>query len=123
MARGCDDLISQVTKKQEPKYQGESQKASEGKSEQITRGNTTDGGEMAMKCPDCGGENPEGQSFCGDCGRGLDMPPQARLGLVKCPSCGFDNPEGRRFCGDCGSMIPRTPRIVTPAQEREKKGV
>jgi hypothetical protein len=120
---GCDDLISQVTKKQEPKCQGENQKASQGESEQKNIGKTTDNGEMAMKCPNCGVENPEGQKFCGDCGGSLDGPSQTRLGLVKCPNCGFDNPEGRRFCADCGSMIPRTPRTVTPAQEREKKGV
>ena len=76
-----------------------------------------------MKCPNCGAENPQGQKFCGKCGGSLDEPPQARLGLVKCPNCGFDNREGRRFCADCGSMIPRTPRIVTPAQGQKKKEV
>jgi len=76
-----------------------------------------------MKCPNCGAENPQDQKFCGKCGGSLDEPPQARLGLVKCPNCGFDNREGRRFCADCGSMIPRTPRIVTPAQGQKKKEV
>lgn len=75
-----------------------------------------------MKCPNCGAENLENQKFCGDCGRRLDVPLQARLGLVKCPSCGFDNPEGKRFCADCGSMIPRTKRMVTKAGARTKKG-
>jgi uncharacterized membrane protein YvbJ len=76
-----------------------------------------------MKCPNCGAENPEGQKFCGGCGRNLHGPHQARLGLVKCPNCGFDNPEGKRFCAACGNMIPRTPRIATPAEEVKKKGV
>ena len=80
-----------------------------------------DDGEMVMKCPKCGAEYPEGQKFCGNCGGSLDDPPEARLGLVKCPNCGFDNPEGKRFCADCGSMIPRTPRIASPAQDRKKK--
>jgi len=30
---------------------------------------------MAMKCPKCGTENPEGKMFCGDCGTGLPQPP------------------------------------------------
>jgi hypothetical protein len=30
---------------------------------------------MAMKCPSCGAENPEGKIFCGDCGTGLPQPP------------------------------------------------
>ena len=30
---------------------------------------------MAMKCPNCGTENPEGKMFCGDCGTGLPQPP------------------------------------------------
>lgn len=76
---------------------------------------------MATKCANCGSENPEGQRFCGNCGRGLDQQPPARLGVVKCPTCGFDNPEGKRFCVDCGSMIPRTPRTALPGQEQEKK--
>ena len=76
-----------------------------------------------MKCPNCGAENPEGQKFCGGCGRSLDVPPQARLGLVKCPNCGFDNAAGRRYCSDCGSMIPRTPRIDPQTEEGKKKEV
>jgi uncharacterized membrane protein YvbJ len=76
-----------------------------------------------MKCPNCGAENAEGQKLCGNCGGSLYGPHQARLGLVECPNCGFDNPEGKRFCAGCGSMIPRTPRIVTMAQDRKKKGV
>lgn len=32
-------------------------------------------GEMAMRCPKCGTENPEGKMFCGDCGTGLPQPP------------------------------------------------
>jgi len=78
-------------------------------------------GDVAMKCPNCGAENPEGQKFCGNCGHSLEGPPQARLGLVKCPNCGFDNPKGRRYCADCGSMIPRTFEIVAPEGERRKK--
>jgi len=30
---------------------------------------------MAMKCLNCGTENPEGKAFCGDCGATLPQPP------------------------------------------------
>jgi len=32
---------------------------------------------MAMKCPYCGSENPEGKRFCGDCGATFSQPPPA----------------------------------------------
>jgi hypothetical protein len=32
-------------------------------------------GELAMKCPNCGDENPEGKKFCGDCGAVVPQPP------------------------------------------------
>lgn len=30
---------------------------------------------MAVKCPNCGVENPESKAFCGDCGATLPQPP------------------------------------------------
>jgi hypothetical protein len=42
---GCDDLISKVAKKEEPKYQAESQQGSEGKAEQKIIENAIDDGE------------------------------------------------------------------------------
>jgi len=49
-----------------------------------------------MRCAKCGGENPSGKKFCGDCG--------ARL-ANRCPKCGADNPPAKRFCGDCGNSL------------------
>lgn len=76
-----------------------------------------------MKCPSCGAENPEGQKYCGECVASMSEPPLPRAGVLKCPNCGFDNPEGKRYCADCGAMIPRTPRMVMPAQKIRKKKV
>jgi len=39
---------------------------------------------MAMKCPICGAENPEGQKFCGDCGSRMpDTVPQVPVSTVE----------------------------------------
>jgi len=49
-----------------------------------------------MKCSKCQFENPEGMTFCGQCG--------AKLERV-CPSCNFSNPPQFKFCGKCGSDL------------------
>src|SRR5215469_9818021 len=49
-----------------------------------------------MRCAKCGGDNPAGKKFCGDCGAPLTN---------RCPKCGAENPPGKRFCGDCGTAL------------------
>src|SRR5262245_52558637 len=49
-----------------------------------------------MDCPQCGSANPEGKSFCGDCGGRL---PQ------RCQVCGSESALGKKFCGDCGAPL------------------
>jgi class 3 adenylate cyclase len=49
-----------------------------------------------MKCPRCSTENPEGLTFCGQCG--------AKLERI-CPNCNFTNPAEFRFCGKCGQNL------------------
>lgn len=53
-----------------------------------------------MKCPACGGSNPEGKQFCGDCGTRL---------VVRCGQCGAESVVGKKFCGDCGAAIAGVP--------------
>ena len=59
-----------------------------------------------MECPSCGGVNPDGKGFCGNCGAPL---PQC------CPACGAENPAGQKFCGDCGAGLSAAAR--SPANE------
>ncbi len=47
-------------------------------------------------CPNCGASNPEGQKFCGECGKKL---------VKICSSCGRENEVTQRFCGDCGNKL------------------
>jgi len=62
-----------------------------------------------VTCPACGGDNPAGKRFCGDCG--------APLALV-CASCGGENPPGKRFCGDCGAALEAA-SAAAPVAARE----
>ncbi len=59
-----------------------------------------------MDCPSCAAQNPEGKSFCGECGSPLPR---------SCPSCGGENPATNRFCGDCGARL--TGDKPTPAAD------
>ena len=54
-----------------------------------------------MNCPKCGGANPDGNRFCGDCGSRLP---------ARCRICGSENPPGKKFCGDCGAGLPAVGR-------------
>jgi class 3 adenylate cyclase len=59
-----------------------------------------------MRCAKCGGDNPAGKKFCGDCGALLTH---------QCPKCGAENPPGKRFCGDCGTALMANPSAPSQA--------
>lgn len=74
-------------------------------------------------CPNCGASNPNGQKFCGTCGKpmmvGVQCPRCGKINLLgqtfcgdcgtklvkKCPSCGKENTHSQKFCGDCGNQL------------------
>ncbi len=51
---------------------------------------------MAMTCPSCGTEQPDGARFCFACG--------AAQGAAACPACGTELVPGARFCSGCGAV-------------------
>ncbi|MGH9273967.1 MAG: adenylate/guanylate cyclase domain-containing protein, partial [Acidimicrobiales bacterium] len=68
---------------------------------------------MAVTCPSCAAENPDGKRFCGDCGESL---------AIVCRTCGAAVEPGKRFCGDCGAAVAgagagAVPDPAGPAQE------
>lgn len=69
-----------------------------------------------MKCPKCSIENPEGLTFCGQCG--------AKLERI-CPNCNFPNPYHFKFCGECGQKLAASDVIgkVELSIEGERKQV
>jgi len=52
---------------------------------------------MAMKCPNCGAENPEGKKFCGECGRRMDI-----VATRTCTGCGRSISFEAVVCQYCG---------------------
>ncbi len=64
---------------------------------------------MAIQCPACHFENPDGFAFCGRCG--------AKLAVV-CPQCGAEIPPGFAFCGRCGTRLaPLAPAALITEEE------
>ena len=52
------------------------------------------------RCPNCSHKNPEGFSFCQECGTPLAPPAPVK---AFCTSCGAEIAPGTRFCGICGA--------------------
>jgi hypothetical protein len=77
---------------------------------------STDGREgPSMRCPNCGGDNPEGMKFCIECASPLTR---------RCPHCDCANPPQAKFCGQCAASLsgalpvaaspPHAPHSYTP---------
>lgn len=47
-------------------------------------------------CPECSGQVPVGQKFCGECGAKMER---------KCPTCGKTWDVFQKFCGECGTKL------------------
>jgi hypothetical protein len=56
---------------------------------------------MTVRCAN-GHDNPDGQSFCGECGTTLQR------AVLKCAN-GHDNIPGQRYCGECGASLTQAP--------------
>ena len=52
-----------------------------------------------MKCPKCGKQNPDCETFCGSCG--LKLPTFKYI----CPKCRKGYNDERQFCGSCGAQL------------------
>jgi rRNA maturation endonuclease Nob1 len=65
---------------------------------------------MAMKCRNCGSENPDGKKFCGDCGKELEVTPVAAEGTPerKCSACGRTLEMETNVCPFCGHWVKRS---------------
>ncbi|MEE8384848.1 MAG: AAA family ATPase, partial [Dehalococcoidia bacterium] len=64
-----------------------------------------------MRCPSCDHENPEGASFCGECGSSLSAE-------ATCVECGRGNPAGEKFCHGCGHRLAEPSKPATTADPR-----
>ena len=64
--------------------------------------------DRAMRCSNCGSENPVGKNFCGNCGTQLEN---------TCPKCGVENPPSNKFCGDCGAVLAADSRTTASSNQ------
>ncbi|MDQ3931159.1 MAG: FHA domain-containing protein [Chloroflexota bacterium] len=84
---------------------------------------------MAIHCPNCGTDLPDGVAFCDVCGtplRGQNQAPAAQvfapasavsMGSVACPVCGASALPGEAFCDNCGASLlgpAPTPSVAAP---------
>lgn len=59
---------------------------------------------MAVFCPQCGTQAPDGARFCGGCGATMPAPPPPPARTF-CPQCGTELPPGAAFCANCGTPL------------------
>lgn len=70
----------------------------------------------SIKCPECGGDNPESASFCSNCGVKLEPATPSN----NCPSCGAKVAENAKFCGECGETLTPKPVNEEPIETTEE---
>jgi hypothetical protein len=68
---------------------------------------------MALSCPGCGEQLPDGARFCGACGRPTEGP---AAGMQVCPLCRATLPEGACFCGACGQPLTDDASDAAPSR-------
>ncbi len=69
-------------------------------------------------CPNCGSRQPDGASFCDECGARLSAPPPPSSSSQdaptvmanNCPACQSPTIPGEAFCENCGApLTPKSP--------------
>src|SRR5438105_1815822 len=80
---------------------------------------------MAIYCPNCGIELPDGVAFCDACGtplRGAQGSAggggsgSGQLGSVVCPICNASALPGEAFCDNCGASLLAPTTYVAPSE-------
>lgn len=68
-----------------------------------------DGGEIELKCPQCGNETSDEGAFCSRCGTPLEKQanvppdnPEKEVERAECKTCGAPNTKDAVFCSKCG---------------------
>jgi membrane protease subunit (stomatin/prohibitin family) len=73
------------------------------------------GGQVQVRCGNCGTLNPESAKFCSSCGHSFAAAPAAAPAGVACAKCGTQNAAGAKFCANCGQSL-QAPTTVTCQQ-------
>jgi membrane protease subunit (stomatin/prohibitin family) len=73
------------------------------------------GGQVQVRCGNCGTLNAESAKFCSSCGQALQAAPAPEGAVVACPNCGTRNAATAKFCSNCGTSLA-APTTVTCSQ-------
>src|SRR4030081_61199 len=63
------------------------------------------GGQLQVRCGNCGTLNAENSKFCSNCGQTLAPAPAPAGAVVACPSCGTQNAATAKFCSHFGASL------------------
>ena len=71
---------------------------------------------MTITCSNCGRENATDNTFCGGCGKQLEMLTSIpETSVTLCVRCNTKMPEGALFCGICGKSLSGPPKPESPS--------
>ena len=72
------------------------------------------GGQVQVRCGNCGTLNSENAKFCSNCGQTLAPAPAPAGAVVSCPSCGTQNAATAKFCANCGTSLQAPAALTCP---------
>jgi membrane protease subunit (stomatin/prohibitin family) len=72
------------------------------------------GGQVQVRCGNCGTLNAENAKFCSNCGQTLAPAPAPAGAVVACPSCGTQNAATAKFCSNCGTSLQAPATLRCP---------
>jgi membrane protease subunit (stomatin/prohibitin family) len=72
------------------------------------------GGQVQVRCGNCGTLNAESAKFCSSCGQTLAPAPAPAGAVVACPSCGTQNAATAKFCSNCGTSLEAPATLRCP---------
>src|SRR5918911_202214 len=72
------------------------------------------GGQVQVRCGNCGTLNSENAKFCSNCGQTLSPAPAPAGAVVACPNCGTQNAATAKFCSNCGTSLQAPAKLKCP---------
>lgn len=72
------------------------------------------GGQVQVRCGNCGTLNAENAKFCSSCGQALSPAPAPAGAVIACPSCGTKNAATAKFCSSCGTSLQAPTTVACP---------
>src|SRR2546421_9752683 len=72
------------------------------------------GGQVQVRCGNCGTLNSENAKFCSNCGQTLAPAPAPAGAVVACPNCGTQNASTAKVCSNCGASLQAPTALNCP---------